>query len=110
MSRKIILKYFNSQLSLLADKIMALLKRKVFRLMRAFNPKLEASIKVCKEKYHTEFLDVFNNSDNYDGEQQEVKNIDDDIMETKALNVPSNKQIKAQSLKVLENVKREEEM
>lgn len=110
MSRQITLKYFNSQLSVSADKIMAVLKRKVFKLMRAFNPKMEASIKDCREKYHIQFLEVFNSSDTYDGEQQEVKNMDDDIMESKTLNVPTNKQIKAQSVKVLENVKREEEM
>lgn len=88
---------------------MTLLKRKVFKLMRVFKPKMENYIKESTEKYHIDFLESFKTLDNLEGDQHEVKNIDEEMLEFKASNVPTSKQIKAMSVKVLENVKREED-
>ncbi|KAH8417082.1 hypothetical protein KR222_002895 [Zaprionus bogoriensis] len=90
------------------EKIMALLKRKVYKLMKAYKTKMKSEITKYTEQYHEEFLTTLNQLENNDGDQIEVRNVDDALKSSKMDNVPNRKQIKAQSIRVLEIVRRED--
>lgn len=87
---------------------MVSLKRKIAKLTKAFNPKMLNAIEKTKERFHTDFLQQYNLSNAVDNIHEDTKNVDDDLTQ-KATNVLNSKQIKVQSAKIIENVKREAE-
>ncbi|KAH8417081.1 hypothetical protein KR222_002896 [Zaprionus bogoriensis] len=91
------------------EKLMAMLKRKVYKLMKSYTPEMQSKVENSKNKYHMAFLKAKELPDNIDGDQQDTKNIDDDDDSTKNVNIPNRKQIKAQSVKVLQCMRREDE-
>ncbi|KAH8417086.1 hypothetical protein KR222_002897, partial [Zaprionus bogoriensis] len=90
------------------EKIMALLKLKVYKLMKKYKREMGPEIENSKNRYHVAFMQTLEKPENLEGDQQDIRNIDDDDS-TKNLNIPSRKQIKAQSARVLETAKRGED-
>ncbi|KAH8278652.1 hypothetical protein KR018_006622 [Drosophila ironensis] len=94
------------------DNIMHMVKRKVYKLMKAYTVELKpATIKRNMEEYHNDYLislDMFEPSETDDQQQAAPEN--DILQETKTMaNVPNRKHIKAQSAKLVEeSAKREE--
>ncbi|KAH8359706.1 hypothetical protein KR093_008423, partial [Drosophila rubida] len=89
-------------------KVMAVLKRKVQTLMKAYNSDMELSIKRNRDEYHNMFLETFTGICGDDDDRNSLA-VEDDIMSAKITNVPNRKQIKAQSARLLEAVAKREE-
>lgn len=84
------------------------LKQKIAKLCKAFKPKNRASLEESREQFHKDFLQYSNLYDTVDNIHQETKNIDNVLM-NKVSSVLNSKQIKGQSARIMENVKREAE-
>lgn len=85
------------------------LKRKIAKLCNAFKPKNQDSIVESREQFHRDFLQYSNLYDTVDNINQEAKNIDKDLTNKVVNDVLNSKQIKFQSARIMENVKREAE-
>lgn len=88
---------------------MALLKRKVYKLMQAFNRLgiKKDKLPIGREKYHQEFLNSLQIPEVVE-EEQGVANQDDDYIKA-MMTIPNSKQLKALSAKVCEEVVKREE-
>ncbi|KAH8278655.1 hypothetical protein KR018_006638 [Drosophila ironensis] len=94
------------------DNIMHMVKRKVYKLMKAYTVELKpAAIKRNMEEYHHDYLASLDMMEAPDQDEQAQTAPEDDLLqETKTMaNVPNRKQIKAQSAKLVEeSAKRDE--
>ncbi|XP_034116398.1 uncharacterized protein LOC117576003 isoform X1 [Drosophila albomicans] len=91
------------------SKLMILLKRKVYKLMKAFkaiDPTPEM-IEHGREAYHMKFLSGFTAHDNIDEDHQQAA-IDDDDDKAMAA-IPSRKLLKAQSARLVEEASKRDE-
>ncbi|XP_030559272.1 uncharacterized protein LOC115761611 [Drosophila novamexicana] len=93
------------------EKVMHVLKRKVYRVMKLFNADMEASRQNCKEKYHSAYLATVNTNEFMDDDEDQTAIADDDIIQDQKImaNVPNRKQIKMLSSRVVEQAVRREE-
>lgn len=86
------------------DKIMHLLKRKLYRLMKAYGKtKTPVMIVEHRNAYHTSFLASCRDKENVEEDQQQGTVIEDD-QDKAMVNIPNRKQIKAQSARLVEEV------
>ncbi|XP_017874697.1 PREDICTED: uncharacterized protein LOC108621721 [Drosophila arizonae] len=94
------------------DKIMHLLKRKLYKLMKGYEKLAEANnrepISSFREKYHKRFLSTRLSYMDTQGTEGDMKVVDYDDGKV-YLSVPSRKQIKTLSAKVVEEAKAHEE-
>nr|AAX33649.1 Dbuz\CG14609c-PA [Drosophila buzzatii] len=93
------------------EVLMNTIKRKVYKLMKAYSGKMLPALKKSKEQYHQDFLNTFQQRELFNDSDRKTCTMSVDLMEeTKVnINVPSRKQIKAQSARLVEDaVKREE--
>lgn len=88
---------------------MALLKRKVYKLMQAYNRLgiKKDKLPIGREKYHQEFLNTIQVPEVVEDEQG-VAAIDDDYVKA-MMTIPNSKQLKALSAKVCEEVIKRDE-
>lgn len=84
------------------------IKRKIAKLTKVFKPKMLDAIEESKEQFHWDFLEQTKLYDAVDHIHHDTKNIDYHLTD-KATNVLNSKQIKVQSARIIENVKRETE-
>lgn len=84
---------------------MELLKRKVYKLMKAYNRLGITSDKsaICRAKYHATFLET-----QHDEEYVDEKTTVEDDYEKEMLKIPNSYQMKAQSVKLIEEMKKRE--
>lgn len=106
MLPRYIYKFF--YLSSTVDKIMHLLKRKLYKLMKGYEKIAEANsrepLSSFKEKYHKLFLSTRASLFDTQGTEADMKVVDYDDGKV-YLSVPSRKQIKTLSAKVVEEAK-----
>ncbi|XP_064550290.1 uncharacterized protein LOC135436578 [Drosophila montana] len=83
------------------DKLMHVLKRKVYKLVKAYTVQMESETPICRNKYHQAFLATCKTYSSVNGEDEHmaVVGLDDDKANA---TIPSRKQIKAFSAKVVE--------
>jgi len=88
---------------------MALLKRKVNKLMKRYNSSMNSSITKSKEQYHKLFLESRQELPVDEEDQISLVAEDDLLQSTKMTNIPNRKQIKALSARVIEEVAKRED-
>ncbi|XP_064550311.1 uncharacterized protein LOC135436595 isoform X1 [Drosophila montana] len=91
-----------------AEKLMHLLKRKVYKLTKGYNADMMSSLKSSKQKYHADYLATIDKYDYFDENQQRGETVGEDLLQEQKTqaNVPKRKQIKAQSARLLEEASR----
>ncbi|XP_064550231.1 uncharacterized protein LOC135436541 [Drosophila montana] len=92
------------------EKVMNVLKRKLYKVMNLFNADMEPSKHKCKEKYHSTYLATVNTNAFMDDDEDQAAIADDIIQDQKIMaNVPNRKQIKSLSNRTVEQAIRREE-
>ncbi|XP_032593176.1 uncharacterized protein LOC6564420 [Drosophila grimshawi] len=82
------------------DKIMHLLKRKVYKLMKGYKAHMQNDIKSSIEKYHQDYLNMLALDGDFKKSTAESEEV---IFQEKVnANIPDRKQIKAQSAKLID--------
>ncbi|XP_034485649.1 ankyrin repeat domain-containing protein 26-like [Drosophila innubila] len=84
------------------EKVMLLLKRKLYKLMKAYKPDMNSSIAQSKDKYHNLFLVSHKGRSADDNDRMSMVAEDDLLQSNKMTNVPNRKQIKALSARLME--------
>lgn len=82
---------------------MSVLKRKIFKLTKAYDEKMESHIPLSVEKYHSDYMDTCDKV-KYSSEDQEPSPILNDVLlnEKTLHDIPSRKHIKVLSAKVID--------
>lgn len=84
------------------DKVMFLLKRKLYKLMKGYKGDMNSSINQSKDKYHALFLESRKALPADEDDQISLAAEDDLLQSSKMTNVPNRKQIKALSARLIE--------
>lgn len=82
---------------------MSVLKRKMFKLTKAYKSEMESFIPLSVEKYHSDYMETCDAA-KYSSEDQEQSAIPNDVLlnEKTLYDIPSRKQIKVLSAKVID--------
>ncbi|XP_017849560.1 uncharacterized protein LOC108604547 isoform X1 [Drosophila busckii] len=94
------------------DGVMHVLKRKVYKLMKGYLVEMKpATIKRNREEYHADFLATLDMFEQIDDEEPQPVVPEEDLLQEnkKEANIPNRKQIKAQSVKLLEEQAKKDE-
>ncbi|EDW14140.2 uncharacterized protein LOC6572572 [Drosophila mojavensis] len=85
------------------EEIMSVLKRKMFKLTKAYKSEMESFIPLSVEKYHSDYMETCDAA-KYSSEDQEQSAIPNDVLlnEKTLYDIPSRKQIKVLSAKVID--------
>lgn len=87
------------------EKVMLLLKRKLYKLMKGYKAAdMSSSIVQSRDQYHHLFLDNHKGISADDNDRMSKVGEDDLLTSTKMTNVPNRKQIKALSARLMEAV------
>ncbi|XP_032593173.1 uncharacterized protein LOC116805430 [Drosophila grimshawi] len=87
------------------EKIMNLLKRKVYKLMKSYKAIKRSDKDNSREKYHIEFLNTINYNPYIDEDEGHGAIVGEDLLQAQKTlaNIPDRKQIKAQSSRLVED-------
>ncbi|KAM8704413.1 hypothetical protein ACLKA7_008937 [Drosophila subpalustris] len=91
------------------EKVMLLLKRKLYKLMKGYKADMSSSIAQSRDQYHHLFLNSHKGICADDNDRMSKVGEDDLLTSTKMTNVPNRKQIKALSARLMEAVAKRED-